>query len=48
MMEPFRQCINCRIDCTIQEVYISFQISRKVFQGLSASTIHAERKCLLL
>ena len=26
---------------------VSFQISRKVFLGLSASTIHAQRKCLL-
>ena len=42
----FRQRITCRIDRTIQEVYISSQISRKVFLGLSASTIHAQRKCL--
>ena len=32
--DPF----NCRIDRTIHEVCISFQTSRKVFLGLSAST----------
>ena len=29
---------NCRIDRTMHEVCISFQTSRKVFLGLSAST----------
>ena len=33
-MEPFRQRIYCRIDRTIHEVHISFQISCKVFLGL--------------
>ena len=45
IIELFRQCITCRIDRTIREVYISFQISRKVFLGLSALTIYAQRKC---
>ena len=48
MMELFRQRTTCRIDCTIHEVYISFQISRKVLIDLSASTIHAQRKCFCL
>ena len=47
-MEAFRQRIYCRIDRTIHEVHISFQISRKVFLGLSASAIHAQRKCVFL
>ena len=34
-MEPFRQRINCRID--------SYKVSLKVYLGLSASTIHAQR-----
>ena len=33
-MEP----LNCRIDGTIHEAFISFQISRRVFPGPSAST----------
>ena len=37
-----------RIDRTIHEVCISFQLSRRVFLGLSAATIHAQRKCLFL
>ena len=53
--ETFRQHIlikiNCRIDRTIHKVlyiqYISFQISHRVFLGLSAPTIRAQRKCLL-
>ena len=40
-MEPFRQLR--RIDHTKHEVYISFQASRRVFLGLSASTIHSQR-----
>ena len=48
MMELFRQRTTCCIDCTIHEVYISFQISRKVLIDLSASTIHAQRKSLFL
>ena len=50
MMElQFCQRITCHIDCTIiHEVYISFQISRKDLIDLSASTIHAQRKCLFL
>ena len=48
MMELFRQRTTCCVDCTIHEVYISFQISRKVLIDLSASTIHAQRKCLFL
>ena len=42
-IELFRQRVTCRIDRTIHEVYISFQISRKVFLGLSVSTIHAQK-----
>ena len=42
--DPF----NCRIDRTIHEVCASFQTSRRLFLGLSASTIHAQRKCLFL
>ena len=38
-MEP----LNCRIDRTISEVCISFQIPR-VFLGLSSSKIHAQKK----
>ena len=48
MMEMFHQQITCRIDCTTHEVYFSFQISRKVLIDLSASTIHAKRKCLFV
>ena len=48
MMELFRQRTTCCIDCTVHKVYISFQISRKVLIDLSASTIHAQRKCLFL
>ena len=44
IIEMFRQ----RVDRTIHEIYYSFQISRQVFRGLSASTIPAERKCFLL
>ena len=33
---------NCCIDRTMHEVYVSFQIARKVFLVLSASTIHAQ------
>ena len=40
IIEMFRQ----RVDRTIHEIYYSFQISRQVFRGLSASTIPAERK----
>ena len=51
--ETFRQHtlikINCRIDRhkVLHIQYISFQISHRVFLGLSASTIRAQRKCLL-
>ena len=45
-IELFRQRVTRRIDRTIHEVYISFQISRKVFLGLSASNIHTQRKGL--
>ena len=48
MIEMFHQNITCRIDCTTHEVYFSFQISRKVLIDLSASTIHAKRKCLFV
>ena len=48
MMEMFHQQITCRMDCTTHEVYFSFQISRKVLIDLSASTIHAKRKCLFV
>ena len=44
MMELFCQRTTCCIDCTIHEVYISFQISRKVLIDLSASTIHAQKE----
>ena len=44
IIEMFRQ----RVDRTIHEIYYSFQISRQVFQGLSASTIPAERNCFFL
>lgn len=44
MIEMFRQ----RVDRTIHEIYYSFQISHQVFQGLSASTIPAERNCFFL
>ena len=47
-MDPFRQRINYRIDRTLQKVFISFQISCKVFLGPSASIIYAQRKCLFL
>ena len=50
-MEPLHELSHwsdCRIDRIIREVYISFQISRRVFLGLSALTIHAQRKCLFL
>ena len=41
----FHQYINSQIDLAIHKVlYISFQISCKAFVGLSASTIHAQRK----
>ena len=39
---------NCCIDRTMYEVYVSFQISRKVFVVLSGSTIHAQKKRLFL
>ena len=39
---------NCCIDRTMHEVYVSFQISRKVFLVLSGSTTHAQRKRLFL
>ena len=42
--ELFRQRVTCRTDRTIHEVYISFQIYRKVFLGLSVSTIYAQKK----
>ena len=35
---------DCRIDRTVRKVYISFQISRRVFLGPSALTVHAQRK----
>ena len=35
-MEPFHQSLNCHIDHTKHKVYISFQISHRVFLGLSA------------
>ena len=41
MMEPFPQPINRRIDHTKHIVYISFQISNRVFLGLFAFTIHS-------
>ena len=43
-LEPLR---NSRIDRTKQEVCITFQISRRVFLDFSATTIHAQRRCLL-
>ena len=48
LTEAFRQCINCRIDCTLHKVYISLQIFLKVSLGLAASIIYAQRKCLFL
>lgn len=43
-MEP----LICRIYVyrTIHKVFISFQMSRRVFFGLSALTINMQRKCL--
>ena len=42
MIEPFPQPINCRIDHTKHVVYISFQITKRVFLGLFAFiTIHS-------
>ena len=38
----------CIVDRTLHKVYISFQISCKVFLGLAASIIYAQRKCLFL
>ena len=35
-VELFHQSFNCHIDHTKHKVYISFQISRRVFLGLSA------------
>lgn len=35
-IEPFPQPINCRIDHTKHVVYISFQITNRVFLGLFA------------
>ena len=40
--------LNCHIDRTIQQVCTSFQLSHRVFLGLSASIIHVQRKCLFL
>ena len=42
-MEAFRQCINCRFDRTLQKVYISLQISHKVFIGPAASIIYTQK-----
>ena len=42
MIEPFPQPINCCIDHTKHVVYISFQITNRVFLGLFAFiTIHS-------
>ena len=38
MIEKFHQRINSRIRRTIHQVYISSQISRRVYLGLSPST----------
>ena len=43
-IELFRQRVTCRIDRTIHEVYISFQIPCQVFLGLSVSAIQAQKK----
>ena len=40
--------LNCHIDRTIQQVCTSFQLSHRVFLGLSAWIIHVQRKCLFL
>ena len=40
--------VNRRIDHTKHEVYISFQIFRRVFVGLSVSNIRSQIKCLSL
>ena len=51
--ETFRQHILIKINCRIDRhkvlhiQCISFQISHRVFLGLSASTSRAQRKCLL-
>ena len=43
-----KEPLNSHIDRTIQQVCTSFQLSHRVFLGLSASIIHVQRKCLFL